>query len=292
MRVLIVGASGLLGSTLAPALAGSGFEVVRHGFRGPADESIDLCLPGTVAALLDRVRPHAVVNLAVLSDVDACEREPARADALNRELPARLAGECRSRGTTLVHVSTDQVYSLPGPSPEDQPSPVNTYGRSKLAGDLEAADLGATVLRTNFFGPSRRPGRTSQSDWYLAAFRSGHPVTLFPDIRFSPLRMTTVADRIARVLARPVPGIFNLGARGHLSKLEFGLALARAFGLDASRVVSTPGAALPGRAPRPPDTSMDPTRLESLLGLASPDLAAEIAALPAEYRAAGTGTGA
>lgn len=281
--ILVLGATGLLGSTLVPAWRAAGREVLAHGHSAshvPVDLVLDLADAAATAAALAALGPAVILNLAAWADVDRCERDLEGATLVNATVPGRLAALAAARpGTTLIHLGTDQVYARAGPSPEDRAGPVNVYGYSKLAGDLAAARLGGTVLRTNFFGPSRRPGRTSQSDWYAAAFRERRPITLFTDIAFSPLHMDTLAALVARVVDDPEPGIFNLGSREGMTKRDFGRALARHLGLDAS--AARDGLSTDARmaAPRPADTRMDCARFEARWGVTLPTLASELARL-------------
>lgn len=283
--VLVTGATGLLGGTLVPAWRAAGRTVLDHGHTKPADHQADLADPAACRALLVATRPAFVVNCAAMSNVDACDRDLDGAYRANALAVQHLAAACAEVGAHLVHLSTDQVYAAPGPSPEDAVTVSNVYGLSKLAGEAWALGAGGTVLRTNFVGPSRTPGRVSQSDWYLNGLRGTAPVTFFDDIRFNPLRMATLAAAIARVLDDPAPGLFNLTATQGLSKAGFGLALAAAFGLPTAHVTVGRSTDVPQFADRPKDTQGDPARFVARWG-PLPTLAEEAAALPADYAAA------
>lgn len=280
MRILVTGGSGLLGSTLVPWLRDRGHEVVSVGGRVAADRQLDLRDRLAVPSLLDEVVPEAVVSLAALSNVDLCEKDPHHAWEVNCLAVENLAAWLRPRPEVpLVHLSTDQLYRDPGPSHESQVRISNSYGLSKYAGELAALSVGATVLRTNFFGPSRRPGRLSQSDWFLEAFREGREITLFQDIAFNPLSMETLSAMIERVLEAPRVGVFNCTSREGLSKAEFALLLAELHGLsrDAARLGASTD--FPAFAGRPKDTQGDPSRFEETWGVRMPSLLEEVRSL-------------
>src|SRR5262249_51743589 len=100
---------------------------------------------GATAELFESIRPAAVVLAAALARVDECEREPARATAMNAELPREVARLSRERVIRLGPVSTDLGFGARPPcasryAESDPPSPVPFYGRTKAAG--EAAVLG------------------------------------------------------------------------------------------------------------------------------------------------------
>ena len=278
-RVLVVGATGLLGPYLLDAardLAGPA-GVVLGAARTGADLDLDACDPQAVARLLDGLRPDLVIHAAGLTDVDACEADPARAMAVNADAAGHLA-RALDPAARLVYVSTDQVYpDLPGPHREDAAAPVNAYGRSKLAGEAQAlAHPRALVLRTNLFGPSRTPGRKSLSDFVVESLAAGRAVTLFTDIFFSPLHMADLGRFLALAARRGLGGVYNLGCREGASKRDFALAVAARKGLSTATATAGSGASLPGRARRPRDMRLDVSRLEAALGVTLPTLSQEV----------------
>jgi dTDP-4-dehydrorhamnose 3,5-epimerase len=135
---------------------------------GGSDESglFDAAADAACDALLATFAPTAVIICAGWTWVDGCERDEARAFALNAEAPARLARAARRAGARTVYLSTEYVFSggaggmASGPYAEsDAPAPINAYGRSKLEGErlVAAADPDALILRTTVvFGPARR----------------------------------------------------------------------------------------------------------------------------------------
>jgi dTDP-4-dehydrorhamnose reductase len=280
VKVLIAGATGMLGATLAPCLEAAGHDVVRHGHRGAGDVGCDLTDRQAAKALVDEVSPQAVINLVALTNVDRCEREPDRAYRLNvltvENLVAALAGR---DGAFLVQISTDQVYDAAGPNAEENVRLTNTYAMTKYAGELAAKLMPSAVLRTNFFGPSAAPGRNSFSDWVLDGLCARKPMTAFADVIFNPVSMITLSNIIGRVLERPVRGVFNVGSHGAMSKADFIRETARLHGLSdgaVTRGLST-AAGLP--AYRPKDMSMDCARFERAFGVTLPRLTDEIAGL-------------
>ncbi len=94
-------------------------------------------------------KPGLIVNAAAYTDVDQAESEPEIAMTINAEAPGVLAEAARKLNVGLVHYSTDYVFdgTKGGPyTEEDEPSPINEYGRSKLAGDLAIQDSSCAYL--------------------------------------------------------------------------------------------------------------------------------------------------
>lgn len=288
--VLVLGATGMLGQSLVPALEQTGVTVVRHDRAGKADCCADLGDARATITLLDRVQPALIVNLAGLTNVDACEQSPELAYAANVRSVENVAAWVRSAPphTRLLQISTDQVYEGNGPHAETAASPRNYYAFSKYAGELAAAAVGATVIRTNFFGRSHCTGRSSLSDWLYGVLQRGEPAPIFEDVLFSPLSLQTLCRLLVNICRRPPAGIYNLGSREGCSKAAFARDFAAALGLSAAQLKSqsvADAAAL--RAYRPRDMRMDSTRIATQLGLALPALHEEILLVAEEYRHAG-----
>jgi dTDP-4-dehydrorhamnose reductase len=285
-RILVTGATGLLGATLVPWLNRCGHTVLRHGFHADADYRADLREYAPTAGMLDRSGPDCIVNLTALTDVDACERRPHEAFMLNVASVEHLCRWIRNNEAHchLVQISTDQLYDGGGPHRESEVTIGNTYAFSKIAGELLAAGVSSTVLRTNFFGRSRCPTRSSFSDWIHDSIRLHRDLSLFDDVRFSPLSLATISDMIERVVRRQPRGVFNVGAAEGLSKADFAYAFAEALDLPIAqmrRVHSDSAAQL--LAYRPKDMRMDSSLFEQTMGLRLPALADEIISVRSDY---------
>ena len=287
MRVLITGASGMLGCTLAPFLENQGHRVVRHGYSSAADVACDLINCADTAAMLKMVAPDIVVNLVAASNVDECERNPHSAYLLNiRTVENLVAGMAGLKNTFLIQVSTDQVYDSFGESDEKNVNLTNIYALSKYAGELAALRFPAAVLRTNFFGASLHPTRKSFSDWLLENFQNGKEFTAFTDVVFTPLLMSTLSAAINRVLCQPSIGIFNLGSHHGMSKTDFALALAKTFDFSSSAMRRGSTTDVELMAYRPKDMCMNISKFERTFGMVLPYLSDEINRLRSDVNVA------
>jgi dTDP-4-dehydrorhamnose reductase len=276
--ILLVGGSGMLGSTLAPMLRGSN-SVIVHGHQTQADVRADVTDISQAHTLLNRIQPAAIVNLAGHTNVDACEREPNQAYRLNVRIVENLVSwiSLQDSPPIFVHISTDQLYDGDGPHLEDEVSLTNTYALTKYAGELAARRVPSTVLRTNFFGPSHCAGRASFTDWLLVGLRSGHTLKVFEDLQFSPLSMSTVCSAIDAVLRTPVEGVFNLGAVDGMSKADFAFAFAQALDLSTACMERTTTDRVDFlKIYRPKDMRMHSTAFEAAFNMRLPLLAHEL----------------
>jgi dTDP-4-dehydrorhamnose reductase len=270
-RILVTGASGLLGGRLAEILATS-HDVVAGRHRGPVPAGLPVVEADILDhAALDRAfetaRPDAVVHCAALADPDRCEREPDLARRSNVESSAEIARRCRERGARFVTFSTDLVFGGDRAyvSEDDPPRPLLHYGRIKLeAEEAVLAESGdAVVLRIALvvgrgFGP-----RTSASEGVAAALAAGRRPRLFHDQYRTPIDPDSIADAVARVLDGTASGRFHIGGAERLSRYELGRRVARVLGLpDDIEAISSAEQAVP----RPGEASLDSSRARRELG--------------------------
>lgn len=152
-RVLIVGASGQVGTELQRSFAGMG-EVMAVDRK-----TVDLAAPDQLREMIRRTRPDVILNAAAYTAVDRAESEPELAFAINAEAPTVLAEEAKRQNALLVHYSTDYVFdgTRAGAWVEsDAPNPLSVYGASKLAGEQAIQEVGGKYLifRTSWvYGP-------------------------------------------------------------------------------------------------------------------------------------------
>lgn len=164
-RVLVLGASGMLGNAMLRLFAERGVHAVMGTVRSPSAlrqlatplrerliAGIDVENHDGLVALFARVRPDVVVNCVGLVKQLADSNQPLAALPINALLPHRLAALCAVSGARLVHVSTDCVFTgTKGMYVEsDVPDATDLYGRSKLLGEVD--DQHAITLRTSIIG--------------------------------------------------------------------------------------------------------------------------------------------
>ena len=159
MKILLTGAAGQLGNELLPQLAGLGQVVPTdrdcRDCSAPDCRRLDLANPGELETFLNRMQPDLVVNAAAYTAVDRAEDEPELAFAINAEAPGRIARWTQRSQAMLLHYSTDYVFDGQSDHPyreQDTPSPLNTYGESKLAGEHAIAAAGGRhlIVRTSW----------------------------------------------------------------------------------------------------------------------------------------------
>ncbi len=119
-------------------------------------KELDICNSVAIDASFKQLKPDVVINCAAYNAVDNAETDPESAVKVNLDGPKLLADRCKRDGVTLVHISSDFVFSGEKHSPyneQDTPSPLSVYGKSKLAGELAVRQIlaeQAYIIRTSW----------------------------------------------------------------------------------------------------------------------------------------------
>lgn len=290
MTVLVVGASGLLGSTVVAHAQARDHAVVGtyHSTDPELDVpryECDLGDPDAIDDLLDSVNPTMVVNCAAMTDVDGCESRPEQAMTVNADAPERLATACAASGREFVHVSTDYVFDGTSDTPyteDDDPNPIQVYGETKLAGDrrVQAAMPDALIVRLSFvYGLHHATGDlTGFPAWVKHELAAGNTIPLFTDQSVTPSRAGQVATTILDLAAGNHTGVYNVASRDCVTPYDFGSHVKSVFDLDGS---IEPGnmSDIDRQAARPAYSCLDVSRVEAALGRPQPGLVEDLKAL-------------
>jgi dTDP-4-dehydrorhamnose reductase len=292
MKILITGASGLLGLNLAFQASGEGHTVFGAVNSQPINTQAftvipsNLLVPGAVDRLIEQTQPDWVIHCAALANLDACESDPELASKLNTELPRQLA-QCVSKGgARLVHISTDSVFdgSRGNYSEEDKPNPLGVYSATKLAGEYAVAETDPTAIiaRVVLYGWSPS-GRRSLAEFFFNNLSQGKEVKGFTDVYFCPLLANDLAHLLMAMLVKKLHGLYHVVSSENLSKYEFGLRIARRFDLDASLIkpISFHQAGL--KAARSPNLVLRTDKLSRDLGTPPPGIQSGVEKFYTQY---------
>lgn len=277
MKIVVTGASGFLGREACLAAVRRGHQVLAlGGSRAPTIPDVaharafDLCSEAALEALILEEFPHAVVHCAAVPTIETCLAEPARARTLNTEVPKKLAQLCFHLGAKLVHLSTDTVFDGVAGNYQhtDKPAPLNLYGETKAAAEIEVMRYGrehAAVLRTSPIIGNSVGGDRGLHERLFASWKDGKATSLFTDEIRQPVEVSNLADVTIELCERSnLSGVYHWAGTDAMSRHEIGLRIARHFGLDAEALVRPISRAdVPSAAARPRDLSL---RLHPLAG--------------------------
>ena len=281
MRILVTGASGLLGLNLALEAAKDHTvfgTVNKHAIQTDAFTvlQIDLLVEGAVEDLIQRTQPDWVIHCAALANLEDCEVDPALAEQLNTHLPEKLAAHVARGGARMLHVSTDSVFDgrTGNYSEEDSPNPLSVYAKTKLEGERRVAQANpeAIIARVNLFGWSLG-GSRSLAEFFFNNLSAGKRVLGFTDVYFCPLLVNHLMGVFIRMLEAGTQGLYHVVSQECLSKYDFGVRLAHRFDLDEALITPASVGQSDLKAARSPNLTLSTDRLTQALGESTPDIA-------------------
>jgi dTDP-4-dehydrorhamnose reductase len=266
MRVVIVGADGLIGNALLASLRRQGHTVLGTTRRAEksADKGrlfLDLSAPGVPAI---PAADLAIICAAMARFAD-CRNHPDQARQVNVLAPLMIAKQIGATGGRTILLSSSVVFDCLRPhAMADWPTvPRSAYGRMKAEAETGILSLGGTVLRLTKVVTER----TDRLAGWIDALERGQIVRAFEDHRFCPVKLESVLDAVTGISEQTDNGVFQLSGAEDISYADAARHLANRMGIPSDRVEGT----LAGDNGVPenevtPYTSLDTSRLIALIG--------------------------
>jgi dTDP-4-dehydrorhamnose reductase len=221
--------------------------------------SLDISDARAVMRTLESGRPDTVINCAAWTDVDACESDEARAQAVNARGPENLARACRAVSAAFVTISTDYVFKGDKDgfyTQRDDPNPQSVYAASKLDGERRAQTAYARtiVVRSGFiFGPGGRNFLSRVLGWT----RRGEEFKAIADAWGTPTYAPHLAARLRELAVLDLPGTYHVVNAGEgASYEEFARAVVHEAQGDERIIETIRAESLKRAAPRPQNSRL------------------------------------
>jgi dTDP-4-dehydrorhamnose reductase len=263
MKVMILGASGLLGNALVREWSGD-------DVLGLGSKDVDIRDPGKVREVVEKARPDWIVLAAAYTDVDGCESHPDLAFAVNRDGAANVAQAAKHIGAKLLFLSSDYVFDGNKTTPyeaDDVRNPQSVYGRSKAEAEVGLLEVlpECCIARTSWlFGA----GGKCFPDTILRLAASRPTLDVVNDQRGCPTYSVDLARAIIGLCHNQARGIVHVTNSGDCSWFEFAQEIVRGAGFATEvRPVSSQQMARP--APRPGYSVLSPKSLQQY-GISTP----------------------
>ena len=217
-----------------------------------------------------------------MTNVDQCEAFPEMAYKINFEGAKFVSDVCLKNNIDLIFISTDHLFdgSVPNVSENHVKNPLNCYGRTKSLGEdyILLNNPNALIIRTNFYGWGTSY-RQSFSDFVIDNLRKEKNITLFNDVFYTPILIETLVETVMELYFNKSIGIFNVVGNNRVSKLEFGLELAKVFGLNLDLIKEGSINDNKQLVKRPKDLSLSNSKLKHFLNKEIINLSEQIAKL-------------
>jgi len=232
MRIVITGSEGQLGTALQRALA----QVSLLPIDLPEHDITNLA---ATIATISSFRPDLIIHAAAITDVDACEANPALAYRVNALGTRNVAVAAEQASAAMAYISTDYVFAGDREEPYwefDDVGPLSVYARSKWAGEQIVRQLVSRhyVVRTAWLygeGPAGAP-RRNFVETVLRLARERGALTMVTDEIGSPTYAHDLAEALARLVQQPAYGTYHLVNQGTCSRFEWASEVLRLAGID------------------------------------------------------------
>jgi len=257
MRVLVIGATGLLGRVMLEQWDGD--EVV-----GVGSSDADMRHPEQLNRLFARCQPQWTVLAAAYADVDGCERDPERAHQVNWVGAVNVARAARDAQSKLLFLSTDYVFDGKKNAPyepEDAVNPLNVYGRSKAEAEKQIREImpDCCIVRTSWlFGVHGK----CFPNMILELAQTRKHLSVVADQTGCPTFNRDLAGAIFQLVRANAQGIVHVTNRGACSWYEFTCEILRAAGLSGVTVSPARTEDVPRPATRPRYSALSGSGLE------------------------------
>jgi dTDP-4-dehydrorhamnose reductase len=279
-KILITGGSGLFALNCAILLRNEyeiflGFHNREVCLAGVNFKKISLENELEFENEINYILPNIIIHAGGMTNVNECEEQSSLAMRINGKIPEIVARVSHKLNITLVFISTDHLFdgNTPLVSENQFKTPLNIYGVSKSLGEdfVIKSNPNALIIRTNFFGWGTEY-RTSFSDFVINGLREEKTLTLFEDVYFTPILIETLVKTTMELVKNKINGIINIVGKERVTKYEFGILLAKVFGLNTKFII--PGSIINNKklVNRPKDMSLSNQKLINLSEIPLPTL--------------------
>ena len=278
MRVLVTGASGMLGKDLVGLFYETGgYDIYTAQIdkteipdrKGLHSVTFDLTDSKVFSGYLHEIRPELIIHCAAIVNVDSCEKDKDKALKLHSETIKQIAID--SPSSKLVYISTDSVFDgkIGDYSESDKPNPLNYYAKTKWEGEKNTLKLvkNSMVVRTNIYGFHLQPNRISLAEWALDNLQNKRSIGGFIDVWFNPVYTMQLAEAILKLINIKFSGIINVAAGTVVSKYSFLTELARIFEYDPGLIEMKSVDSMNFTARRPCNTTLNLQLLVKTIGI-------------------------
>jgi dTDP-4-dehydrorhamnose reductase len=281
MKLLLTGVNGLLGQVLAKKLCEKKYTVVGTGkgqcrliaaaLENFTYKELDITDGPAVEQCVLEEKPSVVIHAAAMTQVDECELNKQDCYNVNVTATRFLLDAAKMVKARFIFVSTDFIFDgSNGPYREDdEASPVNYYGSTKLSAEKAVMESGLhwAIARTILvYGVAPTTGRTNIVSWVKQSLENGTPIRMVSDQLRTPTFVHDLANGIVLMVEKSAEGIYHLSGEEAMTPYQMAIETARFFGLDQSLISESTSSEIKQPAMRPPKTGFDITKAKKRLG--------------------------
>ena len=290
MRVLVTGASGLLGSAMV--------KIFQNKFNVYATSKSD-CLgykpknfkkfnlhETSYFELLNWAKPDIIVHNAAITDLDFCEKNEDLAFEVNAHSLKKFLSY--SQDIKIIFISSDAVFPLKSSMSKENDAlgPINVYGLSKLKAEeiLIKSKINYTIIRTTIVGLNENIKNDNFVSWIIKSGMSGKKITLFNDAVFNPISVWDLIRELEFIIFKEMVEVLHISGSETISKYEFGKKICSHLNLNSNFISSGSIKDFNFLARRSSDQTLDCSLYEKISGRKLPNVKDTIKSITKFYR--------
>ncbi|GAQ25147.1 NAD(P)-dependent oxidoreductase [Tepidanaerobacter syntrophicus] len=265
MKIVISGATGLLGSELAEH-----FSKCDEVFSLKGSKDINILDFSSITETIVRIKPHLIIHAAAMRDLDICEENPEQTYLVNTLGTRNLLNAARKAKSIFAYISSNSVFDGKKENAYtefDEVNPINVYGKSKLKSEEEvkASGIPCFILRVPYlYGIDGHPDRNYILK-IVKALKTNMPMILACDQKDNPTYVKDLAFMIEKVIKSDAYGLYHLGNKGTASRYEFAVEIAKTLGLQYENILIPKTIQdMKRMAPRPANTTLSTLVYETI----------------------------
>jgi len=267
-NIIVTGAGGLLGDKIIN-LHPENYEILGGYYKNKPTIGnffqMDITNKKQVE-LLKKLNPDIIIHTASLTNVDYCEDHKEEAWTVNVNGTKNILVISERIGNKIVFLSTDYVFDgKNGPySEEDEPNPINYYGRTKLECEklIESSGLEYIIVRTTvLYG--WKENRLNFVTWVINELKNGRKIKVVKNQFGTPTLADNLAEAILKLILHKKEGIYNIAGSSLINRYDFALKIAEIFNLDQKLIIPITNKELNQKAPRPKRGGLKTDKIKS-----------------------------
>jgi dTDP-4-dehydrorhamnose reductase len=266
MRILVTGASGLLGQALMRKLSEAGFKtfgIYYEEKRYRNLKKVDIRNAKKLLSVAKTFKPDAVIHTAALTNVDLCEKDKKLAYTVNADGTRNVAFIASKFDAKMIYISTDYVFDGERGlyKEEDIPNPINYYGFTKYLGEEIVKSLCSDfiIARTSVLYGYEKENFVL---WVVKKLENNEKIKVITDQFNSPTLNEDLAEQLIKLIEKDFKGVIHTAGRERISRYDFALKIAKVFNLDATNIQACLSSELEWLAKRPRDVSLSVNKIK------------------------------
>ena len=258
-KIAVLGGRGMLGSDLVRTCRQQGMKPIVYDlpeFDITNEDHLQQAVAGA----------DIIVNCAAYTNVDGAESQAELAYRVNAEAVGRLGADARKAGKWVLHISTDFVFDGRGDKPyveTDHPNPINTYGKTKLAGEqlLTGSGCEHCIVRVQWTYGSAGSNFVTK---LIQRAKSQDTLKVVDDQTGSPTSTIEAAKAICELLRKRPEGIYHFASAGYVTRYGMARFILEKLSMDVN-LQPCKTSDFPSPAARPLNSRFDCSKIANLL---------------------------